>query len=227
MPETFSTQISELASRASSSAMLEEAATLRMRGNRRIWRRRGGGALLGTATVAAVISLGLTMTGSSTNTQATATAHTSSSQTSPPTSSAPTPTPQVSVSVPPLPTSRGTLSATAWAHKVQIYDQLQNVNLFDVGDSTYAVITKSTDYDYEVKFYVGAHGGTDVNGFGATWAQVIQGYLERGFTDVTIRTQAGSTLPTDAVIDVQNSAGVSVLGQRIPLTTPIVLVTAG
>jgi len=225
MPETFSTQISELATRAGSSATLEEPATLRKRGNRRIWRRRGGGALLGTAAVVAAVSLGMTMTGSSTTTQATAAAQTSSSTAAPPTSS--TLTPRAQVSVPPMPTARGTLSATAWAHKVQIYEQLKDVNSFSVGDSTYAVITKADYYAYDVKFYASAHGSAVVNGFGATWAQVIAGFLERGFTNVTIRTQASSTLPTDAIIDVQNSAGVSVLGQRIPLTTPIVLVTAG
>jgi hypothetical protein len=225
MPETLNTQLSELASRASNSATLDEAATLRKRGNRRIRRRRGSSALLGAATVAAAVSLGVTMTGGSTTPQATAAAQTAPS----PTSLPPTSTTQKSPaqeSLPPLPTSRGTLAPTAWAHIVQIYDQLQNVNSYSVGDSSYAVITKASSYAYEVKFFAGADGTTVVNGFGATWAQVIAGYLGRGFTNVTIRTQASSTLPTDAVIDVQNSAGVSVLGQRIPLTTPIVLVAA-
>ena len=227
MPDTFDAQLSELAARASTCATLDEAAAVRRRGSRRIWRRRGGGVLLGTATVVAAVSLGLTLTGGSTTPQATAASQTTLSLAGAPQASpTSTPTPRAQVPVPPMPTARGTLSAAQWAHKIQIYDQLQGVNSFDVGDSNYGVITKADYYGYDVNFYTDAHGGAAVNGFGATWAQVIAGFLQRGFTNVTIKSQASSTLPTDAVIDVQNSAGVSVLSQRIPLTTPIVLVAA-
>ena len=213
MPETFNTQLSALASRASNSATLNEAVAVRTRGNRRIRRRRGGGALFGAATVAVAVSLGVTTTGGSTTPQATA-----ESRTTPPSASAA----ETSATA-----GQTSLSSAERAKKSQIQAQLQLAKSFSVGDSRYAVISKGYSYAYDVNFFAGAHSTYVVSTFGATWAQVIAAHLEHGFTNVTTRTESSSTLPTDVVIDIQNSAGVSVLGQRIPLTTPIVLVVAG
>ena len=61
MPETIDAQFDEVVGYARDNARLVRAAQLRGRGNRRTARRRGGAALLGTAVVAAAVSLGTTV----------------------------------------------------------------------------------------------------------------------------------------------------------------------
>ena len=61
MPETIDAQFDELVGYARDNARLVQAARLRGRGNSRTVRRRGGAALLGTAVVAAAVSLGTTV----------------------------------------------------------------------------------------------------------------------------------------------------------------------
>ena len=64
MPETFSTQLAELAGYADRNASLAPGAALRGRADRRTLRRRGGAAaLLGGGALAVAISLGATSTG--------------------------------------------------------------------------------------------------------------------------------------------------------------------
>jgi hypothetical protein len=210
--ETFNLRLAELASRAGDSATLDEAADLRKRGTRRLWRRRGAGAVVGTAAVAAAIGIGLATTGSTAGPQTFAAGQTASSSLSPSAASS---------------GSSASLSAKERAHRAQIAAQLQMVPSYSVAGARYAVIAKSNAYAYEVTFYATPDSIHDVNSFGATWVQVVAGFLEKGFTNVSVETRSDSALPTDAIIDVQNAAGASVLGQRIALSTPIVLVAAG
>jgi hypothetical protein len=63
MPETFSTQLAELAGYADRNASLAPAAALRGRAARRTLRRRGGAVLVGGGALAIAIGLGVTSTG--------------------------------------------------------------------------------------------------------------------------------------------------------------------
>ena len=74
MPETIDAQFDELVGYARDNARLVQAARLRGRGNGRTVRRRGGAALLGTAVVAAAVSLGTTVHTAGTSPQAVASA---------------------------------------------------------------------------------------------------------------------------------------------------------
>ena len=89
-----------------------------------------------------------------------------------------------------------------------------------------AVITKAGDDSTSVDFYATAESHAEVTGFGATWVQVVAAGIERGFTHVTIRAEADSSATADTVIDAQTTAGVSVIGKRIPMSTPIVIIVA-
>jgi hypothetical protein len=72
MPETIDTQFDEVVGYARDNARLARAAQLRGRGDNRTVRRRGGAALLGTAVVAAAVSLGTTVHTTGASPQATA-----------------------------------------------------------------------------------------------------------------------------------------------------------
>lgn len=218
MPETFEVTLSELASRASDVATLDEAALLRQRGERRTKRRRGQ-AVLGVAAVATAIGVSLAMPGASATPSRTATAGaTSLAAASTPAPSAPT-TPTASTTPDPL------ASAEA-PHELQIQAQLTVVDHFQIGDSRYAVIATGSYHSTRVTFYASATSDKEVTDMGATWVQIIAATLERGFTHVTIKAEPDSAAPADTIIDVQTTTGQSVLGERIPFSTPIVLIAA-
>ena len=212
MPETFEVTLSELASRASDVATLDEAALLRQRGERRTKRRRGQ-AVLGVAAVATAIGVSLAMPGASATPSRTATAGaTSLAAASTPATSAPTtPDPLASAEAP---------------HELQIQAQLTVVDHFQIGDSRYAVIATGSYHSTRVTFYASATSDKEVTDMGATWVQIIAATLERGFTHVTIKAEPDSAAPADTIIDVQTTTGQSVLGERIPFSTPIVLIAA-
>ena len=79
MPDTFSTQLAELAGYADRNASLAPAAALRGRADRRTLRRRGGAAaLLGGGVLAIAVSVGVTSTGAA-NTGVVTPAHSTAS----------------------------------------------------------------------------------------------------------------------------------------------------
>lgn len=229
MPETFEAQLSELATRASNIATLDEAAHLRRRADRRTWRHRGQAAV-GVAAAAAVVGAGLTVNwagaaspvvGVRTNPSALA----SSQAALAPTSTQPTPTASTTPTTPdPLASA---LAAAEAPHDFQIQAQLQGANHTPLGDSAWAVISKSTYDSIYVTFYATAGSHTEVTGFGGTWAQVIAAMLESGFPHVSIKAEVDKSVLADSVLDVRTTAGVSVVGQRIRMsTTPIVVIAA-
>lgn len=199
MAETLEARLSELATRAGEIAVLDEAAHRRRRGDRRTRRRRGQAAL-GIAVAATAVTVSLTVPGTGSASRA-ATAGAAAV----------------------MPSS---LASAAASHENQIQGQLRTAQRLNVGNSTYAVISKANPHAISTTFYATAQSTTEVKDFGATWAEVVATALEQGFTHVTIKTEADKAVPADTVIDVQTATGTSVLGQRIPLTTPIVLIAA-
>ena len=222
MPETFEAQLSELAARASDIAVLDEAAHLRRRGDRRARRRRGQAAF-GVAAVATAVGVGLsTMPGTPTARTAVAGATGLSSA-------------SVQAASKTLPNARTTsaaaktpdpLASAAAPHEFQIEAQVKAAETFNAGQSRYAVISKGAYQSTTMTFYATAESADEVTDCGATWVQVVAATLEQVFAHVTIKAVPGGSALADSVVDVQTADGASVLGKRIPLTTPIVLIAA-
>jgi len=63
---------------------------------------------------------------------------------------------------------------------------------YSVAGARYVVIAKSDAYAYEVTFYAAPDSAQEVNTFGATWVQLIAGFLEKGFTSVSRPAPAAS-----------------------------------
>ena len=223
MPESFEAQLSELATRAGDIATLDEAAHLRRRADRRTWRHRGQAAV-GVAAAAAVVGAGLTVNwaGAASPVVGVRSNPSSSQAALAPASTQPTPT--ASTTPDPLASA---LAAAEAPNDFQIKAQLQGASHIPLGDSAWAVISKSTYDSTYVTFYATAGSHTEVTGFGATWAQVVAAMLKSGFPDVTIKAEVDKSVLADSVLDVQTTAGVSVVGKRIRMsTTPIVVIAA-
>jgi hypothetical protein len=223
MPETLAATLCELATCASSKAELDEAERLRQRGERRARRRRGR-ATLGVAAVVAAVGVSLAMSGTGTAGTATSRSVTAAAQPPAPASTRATPTSAPKTAS--TPTSQDLLAIAEGPHKFQIDAQLTTVDAFKVGDSAYAVISKGSYNSMSGTFYANAETSKEVTDFGATWVQVVAATLKLAFPHVTIKAVVDKSVLADTVIDVQTTAGQSVLGRRIPLTTPIVLVAA-
>lgn len=221
MPETLAAALSELATSASDKAELDEAERLRQRGERRTRRRRCGTAL-GAAVVVAAVGVSLAMP--KTGTAGTTTSQTVTAAAQPSASTQPAPVPVPTTASPP--TSQDLLAIAEGPHKFQIEAQLGTVRGFELGDSKYAVISTGSYHSVSMTFYANAETGKEVTDCGATWVQVVAGLLAQGFTHVTMKAETDKSAPADTVIDVQTTAGQSLLGWRIPLSTPIVLVAA-